>query len=29
MSDRVDIERVIDFWFGAPDSPERGKPRQA
>jgi uncharacterized protein (DUF924 family) len=23
-----DIAEVIDFWFGAPDSPERGRPRK-
>ncbi len=23
-----DITEVLDFWFGAPDSPERGRPRK-
>ena len=23
-----DIAEVLDFWFGAPDSPERGRPRE-
>lgn len=23
-----DIAQVLDFWFGAPESPERGRPRQ-
>ena len=23
-----DIAEVLDFWFGAPDSPERGRPRK-
>lgn len=24
-----DFSEVLDFWFGAPDSPERGRPRKA
>ena len=24
-----DFAEVLDFWFGAPDSPERGRPRKA